>query len=165
MCQKSEIVPPESKCSPRFSFKHADQDEQIPAELFANEDVMERFLATVALSSRSHATSALTRAVESLSRMVPGSQALSVSVPKFLELARKKAKRDYEVTPASFRMYCSYATFFSKADRASARAMEYQMQAAAIASPPVLVLENLQHAMRSNAMRRFWFLVFVRLDP
>ncbi len=91
----------ESKCFPRFSFEDADQDKQIPAELFAKEDVMERFLATVALSSRSHATTALLRAVESLCRLVPGSQALGVSVPKFLELARKKAKRDYEVTPTS----------------------------------------------------------------
>jgi hypothetical protein len=90
---------------PRFSFQQQSQDELIPLELFSNENLMQRFLATVALSSRSHATSALTRAVETICRVVPRNQALAVAVPKFLELARKKAKRDYDVRPTLYHSF------------------------------------------------------------
>lgn len=70
----------------------------MPVDIFSNEHHMEEFLGTVALSCRAHAASALARAVDSLSRLVPGNNALALSVPKYLDLARKKAKSDYEVS-------------------------------------------------------------------
>ena len=87
------------------------------------------YLCIFAFSSRSHGTSALSKAVACLSRALPNSTRLSNTIPLFLESSRKKAKMDYR----------------------NHRAAEMAKRAAASAPSPHHLL---QERMRSDGHRR-----------